>query len=443
MNLENLLKWAFASALLFCIHAESGQERIAPSAAYRDWKAYGGGLDNIHYSALKQINLKNVSRLKLAWSYESGDAFPESEMECNPIVVHGLLYATTPKMRLIALDAATGELRWSFSPLPDGSVFGKLRNRGVTYWEEGNDRRLFYAVRQYLYSVDATTGNPTATFGDSGRVDLREGLGRDPNLQSISATSPGVIYKDLLILGSIVAEDLPASPGDIRAYDVRTGKTRWTFHTIPHPGEYGYETWPKDAWQYSGGSNAWAGLSLDTRRGLVFAATGSAAFDFYGANRIGDDLFSNCVIALKADTGERVWHFQGVKHDLWDRDFPAAPSLVTLKREGHPVDAVAQTTKSGFIFLFERETGKPLFPIEYRNVPASDVDGEVAAETQPFPIKPPPFARQMFTGGHRHRQDSRGPPRRSGAPANGSKRWPIHASQLARHCRLSGIRRRR
>jgi quinoprotein glucose dehydrogenase len=252
-------------------------------------------------------------------------------------------------------------------------------------------------VRQYLFAIDATSGKPIISFGESGRVDLRQGLGRDPKLQSISSTSPGVVYKDLLIMGSIVSEDLPASPGDIRAYDVRTGKVRWTFHTIPHPGEYGYKTWPKDAWTYIGGSNDWAGMSLDEKRGLVFVATGSAAFDFYGANRIGDDLFSNCLMALKADTGERVWHFQGVKHDLWDRDFPAAPSLVTVRRDGRAVDAVAQITKSGYVFVFERETGRPLFPIEYRNVPASDVDGELTARTQPFPTKPPPFARQQFT----------------------------------------------
>ena len=228
-------------------------------------------------------------------------------------------------------------------------------------------------------------------------MDLREGLGRDPKLQSISATTPGVVYKDLLILGSIVSEDLPASPGDIRAFDVRTGRIRWTFHTIPRPGEYGYETWPKDAWTYIGGVNDWAGMSLDEKRGWVFAATGSASFDFYGANRLGDDLFANCVIALKADSGERVWHFQGVRHDLWDRDFPAAPTLVTVKRDGQPIDAVAQITKSGFVFVFDRETGRPLFPIEYRPVPASDVDGEVTAATQPLPLRPAPFARQMLT----------------------------------------------
>ena len=397
INSANVLKLAMAFVFLLCFGIFLHGQRSAPPSAYSDWKVYGGSPDNIHYSGLRQINRDNVQKLKVAWTYDSGDVFPGSEMECNPIIVHGVLYATTPRLRLIALDAATGKLLWSFSPAGGEKVFGALRNRGVNYWEEGNERRIFYAVRQYLYAIDATTGKPILNFGDSGKVDLREGLGRDPKLQSISSTSPGVVYKDLLIMGSIVSEDLPSSPGDIRAYDVRTGKIRWTFHTIPHPGEYGYKTWPKDAWTYIGGSNDWAGMSLDEKRGLVFVATGSAAFDFYGANRIGDDLFSNCLMALKADTGERVWHFQGVKHDLWDRDFPAAPTLITLRRNGRAVDAVAQTTKSGYVFVFDRDTGRPLFPIEYRNVPASDVDGEMTASTQPFPVKPPPFARQEFT----------------------------------------------
>jgi quinoprotein glucose dehydrogenase len=398
VNVPNLLsKFALPAVVLLVISLTSCGPRITIPSGYNDWKVYGGSPDNIHYSSLRQINRKNVNKLAIAWTYDSGDAFPDSEMECNPIVAHGTLFATTPKLRLIALEAATGKLRWIFDPNQEEKVTSKLRNRGVTYWEEGNDRRVFIVSRQYLYAIDATSGTPIASFGQSGRVDLREGLGRDPKVQSISATSPGVVYKDLLILGSIVAEDLPASPGDIRAFDVRTGKIRWTFHTIPHPGEYGYETWPKDAWTYIGGANDWAGMSLDEKRGLLFTATGSASFDFYGANRIGDDLFANCVMALKADTGERVWHFQGVRHDLWDRDFPAAPSLVTVKRDGRLIDAVAQITKSGFLFVLERETGRPLFPIEYRKVPASDVDGEMTANTQPFPVAPAPFARQMVT----------------------------------------------
>jgi len=364
---------------------------------YRDWTVYGGGPDSIRYSALDQINLGNVSELQIAWTFDTGDAFPESEMECNPIVVNGLLYATTPKLRLIALDAATGKLRWSFDPRSNDRLGGKMRNRGVTYWADGADRRIFFVAGHYLYALAALTGTSLTGFGENGRVDLRQGLGRPPEEMSISATSPGIVYKDLLIMGSIVSETLPASPGDIRAYDVRTGKIRWTFHTIPRPGEFGYDTWPKDAWQYIGAANNWAGMSLDERRGLLFVPTGSAAFDFYGANRKGDDLFANTLLALKAGTGERVWHFQAVRHDLWDRDFPAPPNLVTVKRDGSPVDAVAQITKSGHVYLFERSTGKPLFPIEDRPVPASEADGELAAPSQPLPLKPPPFARQIFT----------------------------------------------
>jgi quinoprotein glucose dehydrogenase len=356
---------------------------------YRDWKVYGGGPENIRYSKLDQINRDNVNRLQIAWTYDTGDMFPGSEMECNPIVVNGVLFASTPKLRVIALDAATGALRWSFDP----NLGRKARNRGVTYWEQ----HIYFVAGHYLYSLGARTGKLSLGFGEAGRVDLREGLGRDPADITISATTPGAIYKDLLILGSLTAEQLPSAPGHIRAYDTRTGKIRWTFHTIPQPGEFGYDTWPKDAWKYTGAANNWSGMSVDEKRGLVFVPTGSAAFDFYGANRAGDDLFANTLLALKADTGERVWHFQAVRHDLWDRDFPAGPNLVTVKRDGRLVDAVAQITKSGHVFLFERETGKPLFPIEYRKVSKHSVDGEVVAETQPLPLKPPAFSRQAFT----------------------------------------------
>jgi len=371
---------------------------VLPAAdRYRGWTVYNGSPDGIHYSALDQINRHNVAQLQVAWIYDTGDAFPESEMECNPIVVDGVLYATTPKLRLIALDAATGKMRWSFDPRQNQHAFGKSRNRGVTYWAAGQDRRIFLPAGHWLYAINARTGALIKTFGDGGRVDLRRGLGRPPEEMSISSTSPGIVYKDLLIMGSIVSETLPAAPGDIRAYDARTGKLRWTFHTIPHPGEFGYNTWPKDAWRYIGGANNWAGMSLDEKRGLVFVPTGSAAFDFYGANRKGDDLFANTLLALKAETGERVWDFQAVHHDLWDRDFPAPPDLVTVRRNDREVDAVAQITKSGHVFLFDRDTGKPLFPIEERPVPATEVDGEATASTQPLPLKPPPFARQIFT----------------------------------------------
>ena len=373
-----------------------GGGQAPTNKASTDWPSYGGGAQNTHYSSLAQINRKNVSRLEVAWTFDTGDSYPESEMECSPIVVEGVLYAASPKNNIVALDAATGKLLWRFDPNAGQKIVGKLRNRGVAYWADANDRRIFFAARQYLYALSADTGRVIETFGKQGRVDLRDDLGREAR-DPVSMTSPALIYKDLMIVGSALAETLPAAPGDIRAYDARTGKLRWSFHTIPHPGEVGYETWPKDAWNYTGAANNWAGMSLDVDRGLVFAPTGSAAYDFYGANRLGDNLFASSLIALKAETDERVWHFQTVRHDIWDRDLPAPPSLVTVKRDGHRVDAVAQTTKSGYVFLFDRTSGKPLFPIADRQFPKSDLDGEATAATQPIPLSPPPFARQVLT----------------------------------------------
>jgi quinoprotein glucose dehydrogenase len=387
-----------AAACAACAAACGGHQ---PDARWNDWRAYGGGPDSVRYSGLTQITRENVKQLQVAWTFDSGDAYPSSELQCNPLIIDGVLFATTPKVNVIALDAATGELKWRFDPHEGRKVLGKMRNRGLNYWSDPQrqDQRLFVAVRQFLYALDAKTGKPIPTFGTNGRIDLRDGLrdtGPTPH-EMVSLTTPGVVYKDLLIIGSIVSETLPAAPGDIRAFDVRTGKLRWSFHTIPHPGEPGYETWPKDAWLYSGAANDWAGLSLDEPRGLVFVPTGSASYDFYGANRTGNNLYANTLLALNAETGARVWHFQTVHHDIWDRDLPAAPALVTVTHDGRSVDAVAQVTKSGYVFLFERQTGKPLFPIEERKVPASDIEGEQTAPTQPFPITPAPFARQQLT----------------------------------------------
>ena len=365
---------------------------LAAQAANVDWPVNGGPY-NIRYSSLTQINRQNVKRLAVAWTYDSGDAFKGSEMQSNPIVVGGLLYATTPKMRVVALDAATGKQVWSFDPKRPGDTQRHFRHRGVTVYRD----RVFFTYRNYLWCLNRFTGEPFVSFGDGGRIDLRLGLDRPPESITISASSPGVVFEDLFILGSTVPETLPGSPGHIRAFDVNTGKLRWIFHTIPHPGEYGYNTWPKNAYKVSGGANAWAGLSLDPKLGMVFAATGSASFDFYGSNRIGDDLFADCVLALDARTGKRIWHFQGVKHDVWDLDFPAAPSLVTVIRHGRKVEAVAQITKTGYVFVLDRRTGEPLFPIEYRKVAASALDGEKLSSVQPYPVKPPPYTRQTFT----------------------------------------------
>ncbi len=358
-----------------------------------DWPVYGGRTDNAHYSTLDQITPANVARLQIAWTYETHDEFKGSEMQANPIVVDGILYATTPRLRVIALDAATGRELWSFDPNAGKPPASRFRHRGVVVTGD----RVIFSYRNKLWAVDRRTGKPILSFGVDGAVDLREGLGRPVEGLSVSASTPGVVFEDLLIMGSTVPEALPSAPGDIRAYDVKSGALRWSFHTIPHPGEFGYATWPKNAYKISGGANAWSGVTVDVQRGIVFAATGSASFDFYGSNRLGDDLFANTLLALDARTGKRIWHFQGVKHDLWDWDFPAAPALVTVTRNGRPVDAVAQITKTGYVYLFERTTGKALFPIEYRRVPRSTMDAERAATTQPYPVSPPPFSRQQLT----------------------------------------------
>jgi quinoprotein glucose dehydrogenase len=352
-----------------------------------------GGPYNIRYTELSQITPANVSRLEVAWSWNAHEEFKDSEMQSNPIVVDGVLYATTPRLHVVALDARTGRLLWLFDPSHGDTAQRRFRHRGVTVYKD----RVFVTYRNLLYALDRKTGQPIQKFGEDGRIDLRKGLDRPFESQSVSASSPGVIFEDLFIIGSTVPETLPGAPGHIRAYDTATGELRWTFHTIPHPGEFGYDTWPPDAWKVNGGANAWAGLSVDPKLGMIFAATGSASFDFYGANRHGDNLFADCVIALDARTGKRIWHFQGVKHDLWDLDFPAAPSLVTVKRNGKPVEAVAQIAKTGFVFVLDRRTGEPLFPVEYRKAPASTLDGEQAAATQAYPLKPPPIARQAFT----------------------------------------------
>jgi len=370
--------------------------------AQQNWPSYGGSPENNHYSSLAQINRTNVRKLAVAWKFDTQEV---GGLQTTPIVVDGVLYGITPTEKIFALDAATGKLLWRF----DSGILGTQPDRGLAYWPgdgdsgvnkevKKKDGRILVGVMNFLYALDAATGKPIPSFGDQGRIDLRDNLGREPaSAQSVYLTSPGAIYKDLVIVGGRNPETLPAPPGDVRAFDVRTGKMRWAFHTIPHPGEFGYDTWPKDAWKTSGAANNWAGFALDAKRGIVYVPTGSAAFDFYGGDRIGDDLFANCLLALNAETGERIWHFQGVRHDIWDRDFPASPALLTLNRDGHSVDAVAQTTKQGFVYLFNRANGNPLFPIEERKYPASTVPGEKAASEQPLPMKPAPFARQLLT----------------------------------------------
>ncbi len=395
LHLRKVRPWLAGACILtgFAVVAadqEPSAPRSSAATAYSGWPAYGGGPEQIRYSSLTQINRSNVRQLHVAWTYDSAEA---GGLQANPIVVDGLLFTTTPKHKVVALEASTGSVRWTF----DSGIEGRGPNRGVTYWSSVDEARIFTGQGQFLYALNAKTGKPIAGFGREGRIDLREDLGRDPSTQSVLLTTPGVVYKDLLIVGGRVSEGLPASPGDIRAYDVRTGALRWAFHTIPHPGEVGYDTWPADAWTYTGGVNNWAGMAVDHMRGIVYAPTGSASADFYGANRVGDDLFANSLIALDAGTGRRLWHFQAVHHDIWDRDFPSPPSLVTVTRDGRRIDAVAQTTKHGFVFLFDRATGTPLFPIENDRFPESTVDGERTAATQPIPRNPAPFARQLLT----------------------------------------------
>lgn len=388
MNTKHLLP-------LLCLLLASCQQQSSDT----DWSDFLGDPGRTHSSALDQINLDNVAQLEVAWTYNSGDADTSnrSQIQCNPLVINGILYGTSPKSKCFALDAATGKEIWKFDPFAGNyDMFGMGVNRGLAHWKNGSEERVLYCAGSFLYALDAKTGQLVKTFGKEGKIDLHDGLGKDVSKLFVVANSPGVIYKDLFILGTRVSEATGAAPGHIRAYDVRTGEQKWIFHTIPQPGEFGYDTWPPDAWQRVGGANAWSGLSMDEKRGWVFVPTGSASYDFYGGDRIGDNLFANCILALNAETGERIWHYQTMRHDLWDRDLPCAPTLLTVEHDGKKVDAVAQPTKSGYLFVLNRETGEPLFPIEEVATEASDLKGEMAATTQPVPTKPLPFARNRI-----------------------------------------------
>ena len=382
----------FAVFLLGC--CLFGCEVPGYGQSHTTWNDYGGAADSAQYSALQQINRSNVNRLEVAWTYPTGDG---RKYLFNPIVANGLMYVLAKNNSIVALDASTGKEVWVYAPDPAAGI---ITNRGINYWESKDraDRRLLFAANHFLQAIDARTGKPIPSFGEAGRVDLKEGLGRDPKSFTLAqSTTPGRVFEDLLILGSATNEGYLSAPGDIRAFDVRTGKLVWTFHTIPHPGEFGYDTWPKDAWKTVGGVNVWSEFSVDQKRGIVFAPTASPKYNFYGADRKGANLFGDCLLALDARTGKRLWHFQMVHHDIWDYDNPTAPKLLTVRHDGKTVDAVAQVSKQGFVWVFNRVTGEPLWPIEERPVPRSDMPGEEAWPTQPFPLKPPPFARQKFT----------------------------------------------
>lgn len=381
----------FCCALLFSKCSEPNQEHI-------NWEVYSGDSKGSKYSALNEIDKENVKDLQLAWTYSTGDMreAPRTTIECNPIIVGSKIFLTSPGLKVIALDAASGDELWKFDPYNGASAFGV--NRGVTYWSDGMQERLFYVAGSYLYCLNPKYGTLIESFADSGRVDLYEGLGRDVNFMWVTAATPGIIYKDLIIMGSTLGEGPgPAAPGHIRAYNVKTGEMEWIFHTIPQPGEFGYETWPSDAWQRTGGANAWGGMTVDDERGIVFCGTGSPTYDHWGGDRLGQNLFGNCILALNAETGERIWHYQVVHHDIWDYDIPCQPNLVTIHKDGKKIDAVAQATKMGHLFILDRETGEPIFPIEEKPVPQSDIPGEETWPTQPFPQKSLVYAQQSFT----------------------------------------------
>lgn len=363
-----------------------------------EWNSYKADPKSTSYSSLNQINLSNVSQLENVWTFQMSDLETGSDpvsSQSNPIIVDGVMYANSGKQTVYAIDAATGKEIWSFKSLKEGVP--SAASRGVTYWESGEDKRIFYSSGNDLMAIDAKTGKLIPSFGTEGRVSLNEGVRDNPEKISVTLTTPGRVYKDLIIIGSRLPDFYGAPPGYIRAYNCKTGALVWTFHTIPLPGEPGYESWPPDAYKYAGGVNSWAGMSIDMGRGMVFIALGSPSYDFYGADRKGENLYGNSVLALDAATGQYKWHFQTVHHDVWDYDLPAPPNLVTIQQDGKDIDAVAQITKHGFVFVLDRDTGKPIYPVEERPVPKSNLPGEETWPTQPFPLKPAPFVKQFMT----------------------------------------------
>lgn len=380
-------------AVCFAICAAGEIAGAEPSVPDTDWPEYLGGPDRSHYSPLAQITTENVQGLTVAWSYATGDL---GQVQCNPLVVDGVLYGVTATNVLFALEAGTGRERWRFSP--EGAAKTGRTLRGVAFWSRGADRRILYSSDDRLYAVDADSGRLKTSFGDGGSVSLKTALGPQAAKKFVGTTTPGTIFEDLIVMPTRVGEGEGAAPGHIQAFHVVTGKLAWVFHTLPQEGEFGRDTWPADAFDHEqiGGANSWAGMAVDRERGILYVPTGSAAPDFWGGDREGENLFANCLLALDARTGKRLWHFQFVRHDIWDRDLPAPPNLVTLRRDGKDIPAVAQVTKSGHVFVFDRVTGQPLFPIDDVPVPASELPGEKAWPTQPVPRLPAPFARQTL-----------------------------------------------
>lgn len=377
----------FFMGLLSC---KTGSDK--KSYGTNEWKEYLGGPERNHYSPLDQINKENASQLKVAWEYHTKDS---GQIQCNPLIVDGVLYGMTATTRPFALDAATGNEIWK---VEKDTIDSYSTSRGVSYWEGGDDKRILFTKGAWLYALDARTGKPITSFGENGKTSMRAGLGATATDKMVTSNTPGTIYEDIIVMPMRLSEGSDAAPGYIQAFNIITGKLVWVFKTIPHPGEFGYDTWPKEAYKNNdvGAANNWSGMSIDRQRGIIFVPTGSAAFDFYGGNRHGENLFANTLLALDVKTGKRLWHYQLVHHDILDRDAPAPPNLITINRNGKSIDAVAQITKQGYVFVFNRETGEPLFPIKETPMPASDVPGEQAWPTQPIPLKPAPYARQHF-----------------------------------------------
>jgi glucose dehydrogenase len=354
----------------------------------REWRDYAGGPDSSRFVAATGITRANVGQLQVAWAY------PDGQTDFNPLVVRGVVYGRGPNDSFVALDARTGREVWRSGPVKGFSA------RGVNYWEspDGKDRRLIFSANNLLQELDAATGTPVASFGFEGHVDLRAGLDRNPDKVNQQSRLPGRVFENLIVLGSATNQEYDSAPGDIRAFDVRTGTLVWVFHTVPRPGEFGYDTWPEDAWKTVGGANNWGEQSIDERRGIVYVPTASPKFNFYGGYRNGVNLFGDCLLALDVRTGKRLWHFQTVHHDIWDLDNNSAPQLTTIRHDGRSIDVVAMASKTGYLYVFDRASGHPIWPIEERPVPQrTTVQGETLWPTQPFPTAPPPFSRQKFT----------------------------------------------
>ncbi len=389
-----------ATSLYFLLLLLINCDSLEVENDFKKWNEYLGDKSRTHYSSLDAINKGNVLSLKKIWEYKSGGLLNSNnttQIQCSPIVIDTILYGTNPLTKLFAINAKTGNEIWRFDHGEDTGPGWWGVNRGLIYWKDNFDGRIIYTSGSYIYAVDALTGKSEKTFGKNGRVDLRKNLDRPFEEMTVIANTPGVVYDNILIQGTRVHEGPGASPGHIRAYDLETGEMVWRFNTIPHPGEYGYESWPKKAWKHMGGANSWAGMTLDEETGIVYIPTGSASYDFWGGNRSGKNLFANSLIALNAKTGQRIWHFQFIHHDLWDRDLPAPPNLVEINRQGKKIKAIAQVTKSGHVFVFDRLTGNPIYPIEELPVRPSELEGEKAWSSQPLPTHIPPFARQEFS----------------------------------------------